>query len=180
MNAETLTILISGITAVLGTAGTAVWTLIKYKDAKRKEIEAEQREFYMYIASNIVREAERMFGDSHGAEKKQYAMTRIQNEAIASGIPWIPKLASTSLEQAVALRNDYKNMNVPMSDIIKKETDALKEEALIEQEEAVKELKETVKEGTEIIAGTTKKILIKKNKKEPVVIENNVTTVKED
>lgn len=183
MDAETLTILVTAIPAVLGAVGTVIFTVIKYKDAKRKEKDAETREFYMFTASNIVREAERMFGDGHGEDKKVYAMTRIQNEANASGIKWIPKLASTSVEQAVALRNDYKNMGIPISEIIKKQTDEDIKEAREQQEEAKLELKEAIQKGTEETVKTTGGILIKKKDKKKDKVEVDtipVIEVKED
>jgi hypothetical protein len=156
MDTELLLLLISGGTALAGSLGTAGWTLFKYRDAKKKEKEAEEKQFYLYTASNLVREAERMFGDSHGEEKKLYSMTRLQNEAVASGVVWSPKLASLSIEQAVTLRNDYKNMDVSMSDIIKQETEITNEAKVIEEE-----LRENISEIGDVAKNVAKSVVKK-------------------
>jgi hypothetical protein len=137
-------------------SATAIWTIVKYKDAKKKEKESEEKEFYLYTASNLVRESERMFGDAHGSEKKAYAMTRIQNEAMGSKVTWNPKLASMSIEQAVALRNDYKHMDVPMTEIIKKEIPKTED-----VENAEKEMKKSIQNIVDVSGDQAKKIFKK-------------------
>lgn len=179
MDAETIVLIITGATALLGSLGTAGWTLVKYKDAHKKELEAEKKQFYMYTASNIVREAERMFGDGRGEEKKQYAMTRLQNEAVSSSVEWNPKLASTSIEQAVALRNDYKNQDVSIADIIKKETDKEIEEAELAKEEAEAVIKTNLEDSTATVSNTVKSIIIKKGNVKDTK-DKAVTSIKED
>ena len=136
------------------------------------EKEAEEKEFYLYTSSNLIREAERMFGEEHGAEKKQYAMTRIQNEAMASKVTWNPKLASMSIEQAVSLRNDYKNMDVPMSEIIKKE--------IPKTDDGVEKAEQDIKNSLDNVinvSGDQAKKIFKKIKKEE---EDSVISVVED
>ena len=173
MDAEMLLILITGGTALVGSLGTAGFTLLKYKDAKQKEADAEENQFYLYTASNLVRESERLFGEGKGNEKKIYAMTRLQNEAQSSGVAWNPKVASLSLEKAVTLRNDYKNMEVSMSDIIKKETD-IEEESQAIQENLQSDLGAIGKTAS----GITKNILLRTKKKK--VSEESVIGVIED
>lgn len=172
MTPEMITVLVSGGTAVVGSLITTIWTVVKYRDAKKKEKEAEEKEFYLFTASNLIREAERMFGDAHGEEKKLYTMTRLQNEAISSKVTWNPKLASMSVEQAVALRNDYKNMDIPMSEIIKKENTS---KGLVE--EAEKDIKKSI-DDTISIAGTVTKKILNKTKAKPE--EESVITVEEN
>lgn len=161
MDATLLAGIISGGTAVVGALSTAVVSLVKLRAAKKKEKVAEDKQFYLFTASNLVRESERLFGDSNGTEKKQYAMTRLQNEAISSKVAWDPKVASLSIEQAVSLRNDYKNMDVSMTDIIKKEVEEVEEEAAEETKELEEETKEGFKSAIKIAAHKAKDILLK-------------------
>ena len=173
MDTALLAGIISAVATLSGALATMIITIIKYREAKRKEKEAEKKEFYLYTAYNTVIEAERLFGEGNGAEKKKYALTKLQNEAISSGIKWDQKLASKCIEQTVALRNDYKHKvtDVELEEIIKMEIDnqitAAKAEAQAAREEADKSLiasldnvvatTEAVKNNLEVKEETDKK-----------------------
>jgi hypothetical protein len=176
MDAELLAIIIPGAIAVSGSIATAGRTWFKYRQAKKKEIEAEKRQFYLYTASNIVRESERLFGDGRGEEKKQYAMTRLQNEALASGIEWNPKMASISIEQAVTFSNDYKNMEIPISDLIKKETEVDQKE--IQNLEL--EIEKDIDEITNVSKKIAKDIIVKVKPELADEVDDSVIGVSED
>lgn len=148
-------VIITAVVTVVGSISALVEMIIKYKNAKKTATNSTKKEFYLATAYNIVIEAENMFGDDHGEEKKQYAMTRLQNEANSSGIEWDSALASTCIEKSVALRNDYKNgKDVNIEEVIKVETEA-DQEAL---ETAKKELTETAKSTVSTVVEQAKEV----------------------
>lgn len=148
-------VIITAVVTVIGSISALIEMIIKYKNAKKTATESAKKEFYLATAYNIVIEAENMFGDNHGEEKKQYAMTRLQNEANSGGIEWDSALASTCIEKSVALRNDYKNgKEVNIEEVIKVETEADKEAV----DSAKKELVNTVKDTVTTVVEQAKEI----------------------
>lgn len=148
-------VIITAVVTVVGSISALIEMIVKYKNAKKTATDSAKKEFYLATAYNIVIEAEKMFGDDHGEEKKQYAMTRLQNEANAGGIEWDSALASTCIEKSVALRNDYKNgKEVDIQEVIKVESDTAKD-AL---ETAKKELTDTVKETVSTVVEQAKEV----------------------
>jgi len=165
MDAGLIAGIISAVATLLGALATVIVTIIKYRGAKTSADEAEKKEFYLYTAYNTVIEAERLFGDGNGAEKKKYALTKLQNEAISVGIKWDQKLASKCIEQAVALRNDYKNAgaDVNMEEVIKMEIENEIATTKKEAEDAKKEVTEGILAAFEHVSATAD------------VIKNNLT-----
>lgn len=176
MNTGLITGIISIAVALLGTVSTLISVLQKYKTAKENEKKAEKKEFYLSTAYNIVIEAERMFGDGNGSEKKQYALTKLQNEALSSDIVWDLSLASSCIEQAVALRNDYKGQNLNIKDVVKVEIDEAKENT----KEVTDELKEAVTDTfKQVLTGVeTIKNNIENKACSPDKVENKETVIK--
>lgn len=174
--------IISALATLSGAIATVIVTLIKYNNAKTKEKNAEQKEFYLYTAYNTVIESERLFGEGNGAEKKKYALTKLQNEAISSGIVWDQKLASKCIEQAVALRNDYKNAgaDVNMEEVIKMEIENEIAITKKEADDAKKDVTDGILAAFEHVSATADVIKnnLAKDKKEEVAVKEKTEATK--
>lgn len=149
-------VIVSAVVTVAGCISALVEMIFKYRSAKKETKASTKKEFYLSTAYNLVIESEKLFGDGNGEEKKQYAMTRLQNEALSSNIEWDSALASTCIEKSVALRNDYKNTGkeVNITEVIEKEVATDKENL----ENAKKELIETATETAKTTINSAKEI----------------------
>lgn len=174
--------IISAVATLSGALATVIVTIIKYNQAKKNEKEAVNKEFYLYTAYNTVIEAERLFGDGNGAEKKKYSLIKIQNEAMNSGIEWDPKLASKCIEQAVALRNDYKTKgeDFDIEEVIRLEVETEMAEAREEVEAAKTDIAKGILSGLRKVNKTAKKINNNLEVKQETTQGNTITIVDEE
>lgn len=149
-------VIVTAIITVAGSLSALVEMIFKYRSAKKETKASTKKEFYLSTAYNIVIESEKLFGDGNGEEKKQYAMTRLQNEALSSGIEWDSTLASTYIEKSVALRNDYKTTGkeVNITEVI--ETEIAKDKENLET--AKKELVDTATDTAKTTITSAKEI----------------------
>lgn len=121
--------------ALLTSVGGLVITVHKYrKQAKSKQI-IEAKNFYLETAQPLVLSAERMSGLT-GMQRKEYVMTRLENECTKVGVPVDLREMALAVERAVIIMNDHRHLNSPVSELLdaEKEKISLQEQAKIDKQ----------------------------------------------
>lgn len=162
METETIITIVTAALSLIGSGALFIVRIRKaanekniLKEQKEKEIQLRKKEerdkFYLITASNLVMSAERL--NLTGAQKKEYVMTWLENEAVKAGMEVNKAIMSVAIERAVLLMNDHRNLDKPFAGIIDKDVaeQTTKEQERIEAE-TQKALAENAKTTVETAA----------------------------
>lgn len=147
---ELLPVLIPATATAIGTTSGLVYNLVQRKKEKKAKKEAEARSFYLHNAQTLVLSAERL--NITGKQKKDYVMTRLENECVRAGVKVDYVQMSMAVERAVLVMNDHRTLNKPVSELLA-EVDARTQGDLLEKIEADMETTKSVMGSVEGFAG---------------------------
>lgn len=163
---ELLPVLIPATVTAIGTTSSMIYAMRKRKEEAKAKREAESRSFYLQTAQTLVLSAERM--NLTGQQKKEYVMTRLENECIRAGVKVDYLQMSVAIERAVLVMNDHRELGRPVSELMA-EAEAKVEAELKAQADANLELVKATIDTVETLAKTsleTAKSIFKRKEKE--------------
>ena len=138
--------IISALVPLIGVTTTLLITLKKHKREKELREEEKTINFYTNTAINLVMSAERL--ELTGPEKKNYVMIWLENEALRAGIKVDYPLMSLTIEKAIILMNDHRNLDKPIPDLIKESVkdhvDKEREQILIDEMRALGKMNKAI------------------------------------
>lgn len=115
---ETAIAIISALIPLAGLTTSLIITIKKINKEKELRKEEKMINFYTNASINLVMSAERL--DLSGPEKKNYVMVWLENEAVKADIEVDYHLMSLTIEKAILLMNDHRNLDKPIPDLIAK------------------------------------------------------------
>ena len=163
---ELLPVLIPATVTAVGTTSSMIYTMRKRNEELKAKKVAEARSFYLQTAQTLVLSAERM--NLTGMQKKEYVMTRLENECIRAEVKVDYMQMSMAIERAALVMNDHRELGRPVSELMA-EADARVAAELQTQTDANLEVTKEALVTAETLAKTSleaaKSIFSRKEKK---------------